>query len=220
MDKGVVKVDLHTHSSASKDGGITLSGYKNALHSGLLSYIAITDHNEISAAVKAKNMLGDRIIVGEEIMTTDGEVIGLYLKHKIEPGMSLLETIKHIKLQHGLVYIPHPFETVRSGVSHSSLALVTDMIDIIEIRNGRALLQNKSKQAVDWSHANTVTGAASSDAHSYSGLGRTYSLLGARPSQDTLVALLAEASHSTKLAKLPSLFSPKINRIKRQIRVA
>ncbi len=52
--------------------------------------------------------LGDRIIVGEEIMTTSGEIIGLYLKEKIPAGLSTIRDDKEIKEQGGLVYIPHP----------------------------------------------------------------------------------------------------------------
>ncbi|MCA9330415.1 PHP domain-containing protein, partial [Candidatus Saccharibacteria bacterium] len=115
------KVDLHTHSQASPDGGITAEQYAHVLSTGLLDMIAITDHNSIAYAQEVQKQLGDKIIVGEEIMTNDGEIVGLFLTQVIEPGLSAQETCRRIKAQHGLVYIPHPFETVRKGLHPEKL---------------------------------------------------------------------------------------------------
>ena len=82
------KVDLHTHSSASHDGGISFEQYQLALSTGLLDAIAVTDHNSIETAQALHELLGDQIIVGEEIMTSQGEIIGLFLKQPIAPGQS------------------------------------------------------------------------------------------------------------------------------------
>src|SRR5215467_13245977 len=100
-------IDLHTHSIISQDGGITASQYEKVLQSGMLDCIAITDHNETSFARIMQKKLGDRIIVGEEIETTEGEIIGLYLHETIPGGISVDEAIASIKHQGGLVYVPH-----------------------------------------------------------------------------------------------------------------
>ncbi len=211
----MIKIDLHTHSFGSKDGGLSLEDYARILRNRTLHYVAITDHNEIDTAQSIKKVLGDRIIVGEEIMTTQGEIVGLYLKKRIEPGMSAADTIAAIKSQKGLVLIPHPFETVRSGIKESVLKDIVKDVDMIEVRNGRALWQNRGSHAKAWSVFHEKAMVACSDAHSLRGIGRTYSKIPHKPTKSTLVALLGSAEHNTKLAKLPSLLAPKINRVKR-----
>src|SRR6266700_6012689 len=97
------RVDLHTHSIISQDGGITAAAYEKILQSGMLDCVAITDHNETSFARIMRKKLGESSIVGEEIDTPEGEVIGLYLKETIPGGISLDEAVASIKHQGGLV---------------------------------------------------------------------------------------------------------------------
>ena len=214
------KVDLHTHSEASPDGGITLDQYATALSTGKLDILAITDHNRIDFATRVQKKLGDRIIVGEEIMTTMGEIVGLYLKEVVRPGLSPLETVKQIKDQEGLVYIPHPFEDIRKGLHPSVLEELIDYLDIMEVCNGRAFLQNRSAQAVIWSKLNRIVGAASSDAHGVRGLGKTYTSVKQLPGQFDLVKVLASGVPVTERPNLRSLLYPKYHRIRRKIKGA
>lgn len=211
------KVDLHTHSTASPDGGISKDQYRHALQTGLLDVIAITDHNEISLAQELHAELGDVIIIGEEIMTTHGEIIGLYLSEKVAPGLSPAETIRSIKAQGGIVYIPHPFETVRKGISPQVLDELASSIDILEVCNGRAFMQNRSSQAVVWTRLNGVVGAASSDAHGIKGLGKTYSDLAEIPTRETLVTLLNRAVLHTRPPSPRALLYPKYHRLRKKL---
>jgi predicted metal-dependent phosphoesterase TrpH len=212
------KVDLHTHSSASPDGGISETQYAQVLEAGLLDYIAITDHNRIDHAQRLQNALGDRIIVGEEIMSTGGEIIGLYLTELVHPGLTPQETIEAIKAQGGLVYIPHPFETVRKGLHPAILEELVDQIDLIEVCNGRAFAQNRSEQAVVWAKLNRVIGIASSDAHGLHGLGRTYMQLERQPKQDDLLELCMGGVPRTERPGIRALLYPKYHRLKRRLK--
>lgn len=212
------KIDLHTHSSASPDGGITESQYKKALDSGLLDCIAVTDHNRIDEALRLQALLGEQIIVGEEIMSGGGEIIGLFLKDPVPAGLTPQETIRQIKEQAGLVYIPHPFETVRKGLHPSVLEELVDHIDMIEICNGRAFIQNRSEQTVVWAKLNRITGVASSDAHGFHGLGRTYMQTQRMPSREDLIELCANGIPRTEPAGVRALLYPKYHRLKRKIR--
>lgn len=211
------KIDLHTHSNLSPDGGITPAEYKQALSDGLLDVVAVTDHNTVNRALELKKQLGDAIIVGEEIMTSEGEIIGLYLKKTIKPGLSLDGTIKEIKNQSGLVYVPHPFETVRKGISRTSLERIIKYIDIIEIFNGRAVFQNKGPEATTVARLSDISGASSSDAHGAKGLGTAYCTLSKKPKKEDLVELLKTARFSTKRPPLKTLLYPKVNRIKKRL---
>ena len=115
------KIDLHTHSILSYDGGISRQEYINALNNKILDCIAITDHNEIDFALNLYKDFPKNIIVGEEIMTNDGEIIGLFLKKLIPKHLSVIKTIELIKEQNGLVYIPHPFDLMRAGIGEDLL---------------------------------------------------------------------------------------------------
>jgi len=213
------RVDLHTHSVASPDGSLDMGDFRRFLERGFLDCIAITDHNTIEFAREAQRLLGEKIIVGEEISTRVGEVIGLYLQEAIPPGLSLVETVVGIKAQGGLVYVPHPFETVRSGLSHSALFSIADEIDIIELYNGRALFQNRSEHAVLWARQHHTPGAASSDAHGLRGWGRTYSVVQTEPTRRTLAATLADPStvhYHTFAGMLSRIVYPKLNRLRKR----
>jgi predicted metal-dependent phosphoesterase TrpH len=212
------KIDLHTHSQASPDGGITADQYAHALSTGQLDVIAITDHNRIDYAQQVHAQLGDKIIVGEEIMTTQGEIIGLYLSEPIPRGLSAQETCRRIKAQGGLIYIPHPFETVRSGMHPQILEEIRQLIDIIEVCNGRAFLQNRGKQAVVWGKLNHVPGAASSDAHGIAGIGKTYTRCRELPTKSTLVDHIATGTPMTDRPSLRALLYPKYHRTRKKLR--
>jgi len=213
----MIKVDLHTHSFASLDGGIKPQQYKTILESGQLDCVAITDHNRIDAAQELRKSLGNKVIVGEEIMTTDGELIGLFLTKAIEPHQSALVTAKAIKAQGGLVYVPHPFETVRSGLPQTCLDELVYLIDIVEVHNGRAIFQNLGPKAATWARLNRKVVAASSDAHGYAGLATTYTELASIPTAKTLVKLLETARFSTNRPPLRSLLYPKLNRMSKHL---
>ncbi len=212
------KLDLHTHSIVSPDGGITAEQYQRALESGLLDSIAITDHNRIDFATYMHEQLGDRIIVGEEIMTSVGEVIGLYLQTHIQPGLTIQETIKQIKDQGGLVYVPHPFEQVRKGLHPAVMEELHDFLDIVEVCNGRALLQNRSAQAVVWTRLNHVIQVASSDAHGFYGLGKTFTSVSEVPTRDNMMEQLASGKLLTDRPTMRALLYPKYHRLRKKVR--
>ncbi len=212
------KIDLHTHSSASPDGGLTQAHYDKVFSSGLLDCCAITDHNRIDNAVALQRALGpSRIIIGEEIMTTVGEIIGLFLERPVLAGQTPLETAKAIKAQNGVVYIPHPFETVRKGLPKKALDEIASLVDIVEVHNGRAWLQNRGAQAAAWAKLHHKLRAASSDAHGYRGLGSGITVLTEIPTRQNFKKLLSKAHLQTRPPHLRSLLYPKLHRLSRKL---
>ena len=114
---GRVRVDCHLHTVASGDSVLTLEQLAERARQAALDVVCVTDHNATSAAVAAAERdLGVRIIVGEEIRTPDGDVIGLFLTERIPYVLPLGEVIGRIRAQGGLVYVPHPFDPVRSSL--------------------------------------------------------------------------------------------------------
>jgi predicted metal-dependent phosphoesterase TrpH len=209
------KVDLHSHSIISHDGGITSDEYKQLLKDDPNFFIAITDHNEISLAIKLNFELGQRIIVGEEILTTEGEIIGLYLKEKIEPGLSLKDTVRYIKTQNGLVYVPHPLEKTRKGLSKTSVLEIKSEIDIIEVFNARSKEPWVHKTAEQLANELKTPKASSSDAHGVNGFGRAYSLVSQSPTRENLIPLLNSAQLRKESANFISRFDPLMNRLRK-----
>lgn len=216
----MIKIDLHTHSIQSADGGITAKQYGYFLDNELLDVIAVTDHNGVEFAQQLQQIYGaEKIIVGQEIMTQAGEIIGLYLTKTIPAGLTLTQAVAQIKQQGGIVYVPHPFETVRSGLSVAAIEIIAGDVAIIEGYNGRAVFQNRGRQARAWAAAHIVPVAAGSDAHGRFGWGYTYSVIDALPTKDTLAELLTNAAYSTKKVGLGVLY-PKLNRLRKRVRHA
>lgn len=179
--------------------------------------MAVTDHNGIEHAQKLQDQFGsDKIIVGQEIMSQAGEIIGLYLTKSIPAGLTLTDAVMRIQEQGGIVYVPHPFETVRSGITAVDLETIAEHVSIIEAYNGRAIFQNRGRQARVWARANKVAIAASSDAHGRYGWGYTYSVIDDYPTKETLVSLMQSAAFSTKKVGLGVLY-PKLNRLRKRV---
>lgn len=213
----MIKLDLHTHSIGSSDGGIRLDEYKALLANNTLDYIAITDHDTIDEAKKIRAELGDKIIIGQEITSSQGELIGLFLSKKVDPGQSLEDTAKAIKDQNGLVYVPHPFETVRKGIDAQNIEKIQNYIDIVEVHNGRAVFQNKGPKASVWARLHNKATAASSDAHGRHGIGTTYTTVSQVPTKDNLVNLLVTSHKTITRPPLLSLLYPKYNRLRAKL---
>ncbi len=172
-----MKIDLHTHSTLSYDGGLTLDDYRQILDRGVVDYIAISDHNEVDFALNARSELGERIIVAEEIYAKEGEIIGLFLREKIPAKLSVKETIAAVKHQGGLVYVPHPYDIKCHAVPTPVLESVLDQIDIIEAFNARSIIPGTNPKALKWAIAHEKLLAAGSDSHSRGEVGRSYTIL-------------------------------------------
>lgn len=214
----MIKIDLHTHSTASPDGGIKPEHYIRALEEGQFDCIAITDHDALETARSLHASLGERIIIGQEINTSRGELIGLFLQRPIAPRQSPLATALAVKAQGGIVYVPHPFETVRQGLSEAALNEIADAVDIIEVHNGRAVFQNRGPQAATWARLNRKVVAASSDAHGHKGLGTTYTLIAEIPTPKSIVKLLKTARFVTNRPPLRTLLYPKVQHLRHKLR--
>lgn len=215
----MLKVDFHTHSIMSHDGGISEKDYEKVFELGILDCLAITDHHEIHFAQKMQRRFGQKIIIGEEIMTQQGEVIGLFLKEKINKGFTLKEVVNKIKDQDGLVYIPHPLEIIRKGISLNALYQIQKDIDIIEVFNGRARFSGKNVLANKFAEKYNISKAASSDAHAYIGLGNTYTELEIYPTRLNLQDSLQNSSLMMRYSPLVSYLSPFLNRLKKRTKL-
>jgi glycosyltransferase involved in cell wall biosynthesis len=168
-----IHVDLHMHTDHSPDCATPVDTLLETAKRVGLGAIAVTDHNEISGALAARERAnGIKVIVGEEVKTADqGEVIGLFIEDKIPRGMTLQETIAEIRRQGGLVYVPHPFDRMHAVPDYEHLLDVVEEIDAIEVFNPRVAFAAFNDEAARFAAKYRIVAGAGSDSHVAQGLG-------------------------------------------------
>jgi predicted metal-dependent phosphoesterase TrpH len=173
---GWVRVDLHMHTMWSGDATTTPDELREAVAASGIDVLCITDHGTINGAVELATALGCRVVVGEEVRTGAGEIIGLFLKERLPFGMKPAEAVAAIRSQGGVVYVPHPFDPVRHCMAEGALdALASDgALDAIEVFNAKVSLQHLNRRAADFAAHHGLAGGAGSDAHEPSAIGAAY----------------------------------------------
>jgi predicted metal-dependent phosphoesterase TrpH len=161
--------DFHCHTVFSRDCCTSIAALVTRCQRVGLECLAVTDHNEIEGAFRARDHAPFRVIVGEEIFTAEGEVIGLFLESRIPPRLPFRETLLRIKDQAGVVYLPHPVSGIRkSRLSREVMEANADLLDVVERFNARNLLVTDVEAA--WLDgfiaAHDLPTGAASDAHS------------------------------------------------------
>lgn len=173
---GWVRVDCHLHTAVSGDAVTSIDELAERVEQEHLDVVCITDHNVTAAAVAAAERgIGARVIVGEEIRTRDGDVIGLFLTERIPYVLPLAEVTALIRAQGGLIYVPHPFDPGRSSLGPVAEQLCADgLADVIEVFNAKISDQSLNQQAAQLAARFGLPGGAGSDAHDPDGIGAAY----------------------------------------------
>jgi predicted metal-dependent phosphoesterase TrpH len=173
---GWVRVDCHLHTAASGDSVLTLEELADRARQAGLDAVCVTDHNVThAAAAAAERDIGVRVIVGEEIRTPDGDVIGLFLTERIPYVLPLAEVIGLIRGQGGLVYVPHPFDLGRSSLGRVLPGLcAAGAVDVVEVFNAKVADQSLNDRAARLAQAFSLPAGAGSDAHDAPGVGAAY----------------------------------------------
>ena len=183
-----------------------------------LDGIAITDHDTTKGwddAIKAAAELNMLIVLGEEIKTKQGDVLGLFLNKEIKgKGEDAVKVIKEIKEQGGIAIIPHPFHYGQRF--KEDLKKYKDLIDGIEVFNARLPFGVNDKKALDYAKENNFTMTASSDAHFYAGVGYAYTVVEEANNLDEFKAGILKGQTKTKGSKAPLLYAiiPALAKIK------
>jgi predicted metal-dependent phosphoesterase TrpH len=193
-------IDLHCHTSASFDSLASPRAVVRAAASRGLTHLAITDHDRIDGALEAREIAAGEglpvtILVGQEIRTRDGDLIGVFLERPIPSGLGTLEAIEEIRAQGGLVGIPHPFDRFRGSLSGGgTVDGLAPLVDWVESHNARIMIGNGNQRAAEFAAEHRLPGVAVSDAHSVLEIGVAYVALDGNPSTPAgLRAALATA---------------------------
>jgi predicted metal-dependent phosphoesterase TrpH len=135
--------------------------------------IAITDHNTADGALALQKLAPERIIVGEEIMTDRGEILGYFMQETIPKGLTPDETIRRLRDQGAVISVSHPFDRLRKGAWHEEdLLKIIDQVDAIEVFNSRCIFAEDNAKALAFAQKHNLTGTVGSDAHSRIEYGR------------------------------------------------
>ncbi len=171
----LLKADFHIHTKYSMDCDTALEDIiSRCLETGI-NCIAIADHASIEGALKMQSLAPFPVIIAGEILTPQGEIMGMFLKEGVPAGLPIEQAISRIKAQGALVCLPHPFDTLRGlKLDGKRLEELVEQIDIIELFNARSLLLRDSTKARAFAKKHGIPGTAGSDAHTPNEIGNTY----------------------------------------------
>jgi len=189
-------VDLHCHTSASFDSLASPGAVTHAAARRGLTHLAVTDHDRIDGALRARDAAPDglTVIVGEEVKTADGDLIAVFIEEIVPPGLSAADTIAAIREQGGLVGVPHPFDRFRGygRRSGADLADIAEKVDWIEAYNARVIGGSANERAAIFARERMLPGVSASDSHTVLEVGVSYNVVLGDPSTPAeLLAALA-----------------------------
>ncbi|MBN1439285.1 MAG: PHP domain-containing protein [Anaerolineales bacterium] len=163
---GFWRADFHTHTVCSKDGLTGIQSLIDSARRAGLDRVAVTDHNTIRGALEAAALAPDLIVPGEEIQTSEGELLGFYVRKEIPRGLTPEETIARLREQGAAVSVSHPFDRFRRGAwNEITLARIVPLVDALEGFNARCLFAADNRQAAEFARAHGLPLTAGSDAH-------------------------------------------------------
>jgi len=190
-------IDLHCHTSASFDSLADPAAVARAAVSRGLTHLAVTDHDRIDGALCVREAAPPEltVIVGEEVKTTDGDLIAVFLREAVPPGLSAVETIAAIREQGGLVGVPHPFDRLRGFGRRSGAQLesIAHLVDWVEAYNARVIGGTANEKAALFAREHNLPGVGASDSHTVLEVGVTYSIVDGDPAtpEGLLASLVA-----------------------------
>lgn len=169
-----LKIDLHMHTCVSKDGVLRPTEIIKIARRKGLDRICITDHNSIEGALRAKELDPDFVIVGEEILTTHGEILAFFVTEWVPPRLSPQETLDRLQAQGAVISVSHPFDHHRAHWTEEMLEAMLPRLDAIEAFNARTLQPACNEKARAFAVARALPVTAGSDAHTGREVGVAY----------------------------------------------
>lgn len=174
----MLRVEFHCHTSFSKDSLTAPESLVAACRRKAIDRLIVTDHNSIAGARAAQQLDPQRVIVGEEIMTTEGELLAAFVSAEVPPGLSPAESIRLLRQQGAFISVSHPFDRYRQGGWEiEPLLEILPLVDAIEVFNSRCMRPSANDMAAEFARQHHVAGTVGSDAHTVQELGRSTLLL-------------------------------------------
>ena len=207
----MIDLELHSHTHYSRDSLNKLADVVRACRAAGIDRIAITDHSEIRGALRAHELAPDLVIVGEEVKTTQGDLLCLFIHELIPRGVTPEEAIARVHDQGGIIGAAHPLDTWRAGLGYDNVARLGRQLDFLEVFNARTYEPDKNDAANALAHEIGLPGIAGSDAHLLSEIGTCRVRMRDYSSPQDFLAALREATlitrYSSPLVHLSSRFA-------------
>jgi predicted metal-dependent phosphoesterase TrpH len=160
------QIEMHCHTAWSKDSLNTLDPIVAVARRRGIDRVLITDHNTAEGALEWASRVPDLFIPGEEIMTTQGEILAWYVRETVPRGLTPQETIRRLRDQGAVIGVAHPFDRLRKGAwGEDQLLAIVDLVDSIEIFNARCYYMEDNRRAAAFARQHDKPGTAGSDAH-------------------------------------------------------
>jgi len=173
-----LRVEFHCHTIASKDSLTRPRDLVDTCRRKGIDRVVVTDHNTVAGARAAHALDPELVIVGEEIMTTRGEILAAFVSEEVPKGLSPQETIRRLKDQGAFISVSHPFDMWRAGGwQEDDLFEVLPQVDAIEVYNSRCMNPGFNREARQFAEKHNIAGTVGSDAHAAFEVGRSLMLL-------------------------------------------
>jgi predicted metal-dependent phosphoesterase TrpH len=197
----LLKTEFHCHTIYSKDSLTRPEALIRAARRKGLDRVIVTDHNSIAGARACQRIAPDLILIGEEIMTTKGEILAAFLTEEIPAGLTPRETIGRLRDQGAFISVSHPFDVVRSGHwEEPDLLEILPLVDAIETFNARCLRADYNARAASFAREHDLAGTVGSDAHAAFELGRAHLALPRFENGEGLRSVIRQAEAITRLS--------------------
>ena len=197
----MLTLEFHCHTNASKDSLIRPEDLIRTARKKGLDRLVITDHNSIAGAVAAQKLAPELVIVGEEIMTTKGEILAAFVTEEIPAGLSPQETIRRLKEQGAFISVSHPYDTHRKGGwLETDLLEIVPYVDAIEVFNSRCMDPRFNHKAKAFAEKHSLPGTVGSDAHGAFEVGTSVLLLDQFTGPEGMRKVIRQAKVKTKLS--------------------
>ncbi len=197
----MLTIELHSHTEASGDCLMRPADIVRTCRLKGIDRLAVTDHNTIAGALAVHALAPELAIIGEEVMTTQGELLAYFVQETVPPGLSPVETITRLRAQGAAISVSHPFDRLRHGAWQASdLAAILPLVDAIEVFNARCIYPEDNARALAFAVKHAMLGTVGSDAHSHMELGRAVLRVEAAETPADLVAGFTSGQPVTRLS--------------------
>lgn len=197
----MLTLEFHCHTNASKDSLTRPEDLIRAARKKGLDRLVITDHNTISGALAAQKLDPELVVVGEEIMTTRGEILAAFVQEEIPAGLTPGETLRRLKDQGAFISVSHPFDELRKGGwKEADLLEIIPHVDAIEVFNSRCMDPRFNRRAKAFAEKHNLAGTVGSDAHAVFEVGKAVMALDQFQSPEEMRNVIRGARFKTKLS--------------------
>jgi predicted metal-dependent phosphoesterase TrpH len=197
----LLSVDFHTHTIASPDSLNTPERIVDILRRGKPDRIVVTDHDTIAGARAAYALDPEHVIIGEEILTTRGEILAAYVTKEVPPRLSPQETIRRLRDQRAFISVSHPFDRLRRGAwKLEDLLEIAPLVDAIETFNARCMFAADNARAGEFARLHHLAATAGSDGHAAFEIGRAVVVLPQFQGSEELRKVISQGKVQGKLS--------------------